>query len=222
MEKLVRITGQGYVVGGDAGTLPAVFSYLKAAGIEAAGNPDVYVREYRAFGIGDARELRERANTRAIASEARVFVIVAPTMTAESQNALLKTLEEPPAGAVFFLVTPSPETLIPTLRSRTQMLSLERVAEGGVVSVKEFLAATAEKRIDMLKPLYTHGESDERDVTGAITFLQALEKELAPRVKHEAVREGIAAVYRARSYLTDKGALLKPLLEQVALITPRV
>lgn len=44
----------------------------------------------------------------------------ADKMNEESANALLKTLEEPPPGAILFLISPSLETLLPTIRSRCQ------------------------------------------------------------------------------------------------------
>ena len=44
----------------------------------------------------------------------------ADKMNAESANALLKTLEEPPPGAILLLISPSLETLLPTIRSRCQ------------------------------------------------------------------------------------------------------
>ncbi|MFO1094523.1 MAG: DNA polymerase III subunit delta' [Planctomycetaceae bacterium] len=46
----------------------------------------------------------------------------ADKMNEESANALLKTLEEPPPGAILFLISPSLETLLPTIRSRCQKL----------------------------------------------------------------------------------------------------
>ena len=46
----------------------------------------------------------------------------ADKMNAESANALLKTLEEPPPGAILFLISPALETLLPTIRSRCQKL----------------------------------------------------------------------------------------------------
>ncbi|MAY74905.1 MAG: hypothetical protein CMJ31_09380 [Phycisphaerae bacterium] len=46
------------------------------------------------------------------------------------QNALLKTLEEPPPGAVIILVTESEERLLPTIRSRAQRVAFLPVAEG--------------------------------------------------------------------------------------------
>jgi len=53
----------------------------------------------------------------------RVFVIRdAERMNEEAQNALLKTLEEPPGSAVLILITASAERLLPTIRSRCQQV----------------------------------------------------------------------------------------------------
>lgn len=202
--------------------MPAVRSFLKKEGIEVDRNPDAYVREYRQFSVEDARELRDRAQTKPIAGARRVFVIVAPTMTNEAQNALLKTLEEPAAGATFFFIVPSPQMLLATLRSRSHILALASEKSESSVDVSRFLSMPPEKRLDMLKPLYAHDAHDERDLRGAMFFLQDLERALGTRTKDADAREGIAAVYRARKYLNDKGALLKPLLEQVALLAPRM
>ena len=213
----LEIKGRGYIVQGSAEKIPVILGLAKVE----LGSPDVYVRDYRTFGIDDARELRERAQGRALHGECRVFVIVTPQMTVDAQNALLKTLEEPPADAAFFFVVPSPTQLLQTLRSRTQILVLEQdsVETDGV---KKFLAATPEKRLDMMKELASHDENDERDLRGALAFLQSLEEHLAPKKEQSGAREAIRSVYRARKYLGDKGALVKPLLEQVALLTPRL
>jgi DNA polymerase III delta prime subunit len=48
----------------------------------------------------------------------------AETMSREAQNALLKLLEEPPAGSVLILTSSQPEQLLPTVRSRAQLLGL--------------------------------------------------------------------------------------------------
>ncbi len=54
----------------------------------------------------------------------RVFVIRdAERMNEEAQNALLKTLEEPPGGAVLILVSASAQRLLPTIRSRCQQVT---------------------------------------------------------------------------------------------------
>jgi len=59
--------------------------------------------------------------------EARARVVVideAHTMTEQAMNALLKSLEEPPATSHLVLVTASPQALLPTIRSRCQTLRL--------------------------------------------------------------------------------------------------
>lgn len=55
----------------------------------------------------------------------RVAIIQnADSMGHEAQNALLKLLEEPPAGSVLILLSSVPDRLLPTIRSRTQLLTL--------------------------------------------------------------------------------------------------
>ncbi len=213
---------QGYLVPGGRGVLKSLHAFLAKRGIQVEGNADVLESEYKLFTVDDARALRDRAQSRAFGEHGRVFIVVAPSVTNEAQNALLKTLEEPPAGASFFIVVPSVLALLPTLRSRTQVLELAAEKIEGLIDVSAFLAAPAEKRLDMLKPLHSHDEDDERDLRPAVAFLQELEVTLSPRASDAAVREGIQSVFRARKYLMDKGALLKPLLEQVALFVPRV
>lgn len=223
---MVQIKGgelaHGYLISGGREALKPLSVFLALRGIEVEGNADVYVREHKLFTVDDARSLRDRAQSRALLTRGRIFIVVAPSMTNEAQNALLKTLEEPPAGAVFFFIVPSVQTLLPTLRSRTQVLVLASAESDELFDIKEFLAAPTEKRLDMLKPLYSHDDDDERDLRPAVAFLQKLENTLALRATEVPIREGIESVYRARKYLMDKGALLKPLLEQVALLVPRV
>lgn len=214
------VHGLSYVIAGGRERLPALLSALETSGMTRANNPDIYVREYAQFKVDDARELRERAELRAVDGGGRVFVIISATMNPQAQNALLKTIEEPRAGASFFFLVPSPMTLLPTLRSRLQTVSIETGNE--LEEAERFLAAPPAERIELLKPVYTHDEDEERDVRRAVELLAGIERVLATRLTDQSAREGLAAVYRARRYVTDTGALLKPLLEQVALLAPRV
>ena len=56
-------------------------------------------------------------------------------MLSEAQNALLKTLEEPPSASMFVLVTSRPDVLLPTVRSRCQRLRFGRLSPGDVAAV---------------------------------------------------------------------------------------
>ncbi len=72
----------------------------------------------------------------------------------------------------------------------------------------------------MLKPLLERDEDDRRDLGEIITFLSSLERMLVNRMQGDDLKESAEALYRARRYLGDRGALVKPLLEQVALLVP--
>ena len=75
----------------------------------------------RAITIDQARELRRTLSLRPVQSERRVTILrEADRLTDEAANALLKTLEEPPAYAVLILTTAVPRNLPDTIRSRCQ------------------------------------------------------------------------------------------------------
>ncbi|MDO8553068.1 MAG: hypothetical protein Q7S01_06140 [bacterium] len=217
---MAALNGNVHLVAGGAEMIERVLEELARTGINTRGNPDVFIREYLQFAVGDARDLRERASTRAIGKKARAFIIAASAMTSEAQNALLKTLEEPSSDALFFIIVPSPETLLATLRSRAQTLLLHENDKDEKVDARKFLHATKAVRIEMLKELLPK-EDEERDVGAIIGFLSSVEKELA-KIGATSAREGLDAVYRARKYVADKGSMLKHLLEQVALLVPKV
>ncbi|MBQ2719050.1 MAG: DNA polymerase III subunit delta' [Clostridia bacterium] len=78
------------------------------------------------IGIARIRELRAELALTANESTHRVFIIErAEAMNAAAQNALLVSLEEPPEGVVILLITESEEALLPTVRSRCQLLRTE-------------------------------------------------------------------------------------------------
>jgi hypothetical protein len=210
------LIGNTFLVRGDESAVPGILSLLAGEGIEIVMNPDIYARTYAHFGIDEARELTARATSKSFSGSRRAFIAAIGAITNEAQNALLKTLEEPPSDAYFFLVVASPETLLPTLRSRAQILALGTEAVSAV-DVRSFLSARPRERIEMLKPLLEKNDDDRRDVAGVITFLSSLERMLDATPDN---RGGLEAVYRARKYVGDKGSLLKPLLEQVALLSP--
>jgi DNA polymerase-3 subunit delta' len=86
--------------------------------------------------VDQVREAVERSAYRPFEGKRRVVIIDdADAMQAEAQNALLKTLEEPPAASMFVLVSSRPDMLLPTVRSRCQLLRFGRVAAADVAAV---------------------------------------------------------------------------------------
>jgi len=80
-------------------------------------------------GIDEIRELRESVKYPPNSGNYRVFIIDEVHMlTKEAFNALLKTLEEPPAHVVFILATTDPHKIPQTILSRTQRFDFRRLS----------------------------------------------------------------------------------------------
>ncbi|MGO8946491.1 MAG: DNA polymerase III subunit delta' [Ktedonobacterales bacterium] len=84
----------------------------------------------RLLGVDMVREAVVRlANLAPSQAQRRVFILPGvEQMTANTSNALLKTLEEPPPGVVLLLTASDPESLLPTVISRCQVFTLQPVA----------------------------------------------------------------------------------------------
>lgn len=79
--------------------------------------------------VGPMRELEREANFRPFEGTARVFIIEdADRMNESASNALLKTLEEPPPTTHLILTTSNPTVLLPTIRSRCQVIRFSPIA----------------------------------------------------------------------------------------------
>ena len=86
--------------------------------------------------IDRVRDAIERAAYRPFEGRRRVVIIdEADALVVEAQNALLKTLEEPPSASVFLLVSARPDVLIPTVRSRCQRLRFGRLSVAEVATL---------------------------------------------------------------------------------------
>jgi DNA polymerase-3 subunit gamma/tau len=85
-------------------------------------------------GIDEIRELRETAKYAPASSRFKIYIIDEVHMlTKEAFNALLKTLEEPPAHVKFMFATTEPEKVLPTILSRCQRFDLRRIPEALIV-----------------------------------------------------------------------------------------
>jgi len=88
-----------------------------------------------AIKIDQVRDAIERSAYRPFEGRRRVVIVNdAEALNAEAQNALLKTLEEPPTASTFVLVTSRPDMLLPTVVSRCQRLRFGRLSPGEVAA----------------------------------------------------------------------------------------
>jgi len=111
---------------------------VSCAGIENHNHPDVRLvgplPGKKEISIEQIRALERELNYRAFSNGKKIVVIdPAPLMNFSAQNALLKTLEEPPAGSILIMISTSAGGLLPTLLSRCLRLSFAPLPASTVV-----------------------------------------------------------------------------------------
>ena len=86
-------------------------------------------------GIDEIRDLRDRVKYLPASLRVKVYIIdEAHMLTTEAFNALLKTLEEPPAHVVFVLATTEPHKIPLTVASRTQRFDFRRIETAAIAT----------------------------------------------------------------------------------------
>jgi len=116
--------------------------------------------------IDEIRELRETVYVAPSSAKYKVYIIDEVHMlTREAFNALLKTLEEPPAHVVFILATTDAHKLPDTIVSRTQRYNFKPVDRAAVAKHLKVIAKNENIKIsdDALDLLAEHGEGSFRD-----------------------------------------------------------
>jgi DNA polymerase-3 subunit delta' len=126
--------------------------------IDRQTHPDVHLlspaKERKSISIEQVRELVGEAGMRPYEGGTKVFIIdPAEGLSGAAANSLLKTLEEPVADTCFLLLTRSADLLLPTIRSRCQIVSLrpeyddvEEADPALAIEVAERLASFAGSR----------------------------------------------------------------------------
>ncbi len=100
-------------------------------GIQQGNHPDVIEIDAASNnGVDQIRELIEKVKYAPLQAKYKVYIIDEVHMLSQGAfNALLKTLEEPPAHVIFILATTEPHKVLPTIISRCQRYDFTRVSQ---------------------------------------------------------------------------------------------
>ena len=144
---------QAYIVNGERGTGKKMLAKLFAMALlceehgpepcnkchscvqaESNNHPDIiWVTHEKpgSIGVDDVRtQINNTVAIKPYQGPYKVYIIPeADIMTVQAQNALLKTIEEPPEYAVIMLLTENAEVLLPTIRSRCVMMKLRNIKD---------------------------------------------------------------------------------------------
>ncbi len=135
--------------------------------IRAGGSVDVIeIDAATNRGIDEIRELREAARYRPARDRYKIYILdEAHQITDAAFNALLKTLEEPPAHIVFMMATTQPEDIPQTIRSRCQHFSFHAVKFDDIVGQLRSIAKQEKIPVEdeALSALAEAGDGSMRD-----------------------------------------------------------
>jgi DNA polymerase-3 subunit gamma/tau len=140
--------------------------------------------------IDEIRDLRERVHIAPTSAKYKVYIVDEVHMlTKEAFNALLKTLEEPPAHCIFILATTEVHKLPETIISRTQRFNFKPIDK--VKIIEHFAKIAKKEKIDITKEalelISDHGEGSMRDSLSLLDQLSATGK----TIDEESVRQAL-------------------------------
>jgi DNA polymerase III delta prime subunit len=216
------------LVGGESERVNLVEALNKLHKLIAAGNPDFFDEQFQNFTIADARELKSKNETRPInKSGKKIFILKMDSIMVEAQNALLKLLEEPAEYAHFFLIIPSAHLLLPTVKSRMNVLyagnrgskdsEFVQNSDPAAIDASVFLKSSQAKRLELVKKLVDEISKEKRTKQDAIEFLNHLESTIYRQGDLRKNLKALESIDKAKSYLNDRSPSIKMLLEYVAL-----
>ncbi len=176
--------------------------------IDNGAHPDVMTiaAEVQKVKVEQTDLIKQLAYLRPMIGKRRVFIIEeAEKLNDHSANSLLKVLEEPPGFTHVILVTPSPFTLLPTIRSRCRMLAFSPI---GREEIEEILVERdfSKEQARILALL----------VDGNLERALELEWDEVQALKEEAwgLFEALASADRSSEFLDRFGAVPKAVQEE--------
>jgi hypothetical protein len=170
MEENKKMHHANVIAGGDSRDF--IFGILENdLKFKTQGNPDFLLIENQIFGIDDARDFERWVIGKPLVGETKVSFIIVKSITHEAQNALLKTLEEPPLGTYIFINLESLGGLLPTFLSRVRVLELpkgvfempqsQKTPFGSDTPAKKFLAGKIKEKFALVRSLSKKENKDE-------------------------------------------------------------
>lgn len=184
-----------------------------------SNNPDLLWIDSgeKSIGVEEAKKIRRHFHLKPYSTLGKVAVILgADKLTAEAQNSLLKTLEEPPSEANLILTTSQEEKILPTIISRCEIVRIDEQnknqrRESFKVVIEQLLVSNIEKRFEIIEKV------EEKEA-----FLKALEVYF-----YEKLRKDLQSIASVKLILEAKkwqgsNVNIRAILEYLSLNLPKL
>jgi len=123
----------GYLFCGPAGDGKTTTARIFANEINKGQGSPIELDAASNNSVEDIRRITEQAQTQSLDSEYKVFILdEVHSLSNQAWQAFLKTLEEPPAKAIFIMCTTNPERIPNTILSRVQRYNFQKISTEGI------------------------------------------------------------------------------------------
>lgn len=130
-----------------------IWSILEGSNISKT-NPDLLILEDEKIGIAQIKQLIKHLSTKPFGKTAKSAIILnGNSISPDAQNALLKTLEEPPVESIILIGVNSESKLLPTVLSRCLVISHNSspITHNNELNLLQLLNASIEDRFDLIE-----------------------------------------------------------------------
>ena len=143
--------------------------------------------------------------------EIQVICISFNSTNRESQNSILKVLEEPPRNTYFFLIIPNKNNILQTVLSRSQIFEYKKEI---IISkdTQKFITGSITERLEFIKKKLDDLKLEKITKQNIIDFVEEIEKYVHEQ-KNIILLKRIVEI---KGYMRDQGASSKQLLEYLA------
>ncbi len=189
----------------------------KIFNITFVGNPDLLSIKIDSFNVVNARAVVDFASKASIiSSQPKIILLYFSTITVESQNILLKTLEEPSKNTYIFILTPNVNILLPTVLSRCMLLALP-AEEASFKNENDFITANLQQRFKIIEKINKLKDGGDKKAK-FLEILNDIEIYLNKNKSNKNWDMSVQAVLQAKKHMHSKGAMSKMLMESVAIV----
>ncbi len=180
---------------------------------KSGAHVEYVVYDFDKFLLEDAKSIFSKHIHKVAENHMRIVCIACNSTNFQTQNSILKILEEPPQGTYFFILVPHKKILLPTILSRAQIFEYTKETEISK-ETKQFINSPCVKRLEIVKKYVDDVKNEKKTKQDIIEFIEEIEKYIHQKKDIKFLKQLI----EIKEYMKDQGASIKQLLEYVSVM----
>lgn len=178
---------------------------------------NLIIENYESLLVDDARDIKEKTIRKNKENTKTFYLLNLSSLNNNSQNALLKILEEPPVGTYFIITLPNFSAILDTIKSRSVLIDANDLLIQDFTEVIELLKMNYGERISWVKKII-QGIKDEKISKNKVSKI--IKQTVLYLNQEKYSKEIIYKIDSLNKNLQNTGVSLKIILEAYILFLP--